>query len=148
MEPHKIEDLLEKYLAGNTSLDEEKKLRDYFTREKEIPENLREFKVLFSYFSAEKQKTAQTDVLLPKPRSYKWPVAAASIAAVVVALWFAQPFSSTVPASGDNSQMATENTKDLFMIMGSAVKESKKKLGYLNELNTTKNQLISKDLDK
>lgn len=148
MEPHKIEDLLEKYLAGNTDLNEENTLRNYFTNGENIPENLQEFKVLFSFFKSERKKTAQEEVLLPKPRSYKWLISAASFAAVIIILLMVQPFSPKQNNTGGNSQMATENTKGLFMIMGGAVKESRVQLSYLNELNTTKNQIISKKTSK
>ena len=51
---NKIENLLEKYFEGKTSLKEEKLLRKYFLRD-DIPEHLRVYKPIFGFFSEEHQ---------------------------------------------------------------------------------------------
>lgn len=50
MNTEKIEQLLEKYLDGETSLNEEEVLRDYF-RNKEIPQHLQSYRAQFGYLN-------------------------------------------------------------------------------------------------
>ncbi|MEZ4980653.1 MAG: hypothetical protein R2769_03515 [Saprospiraceae bacterium] len=54
MESNKITALLEKYFEGQTSLEEEKQLRDFFSKEN-IPEHLLPYKGLFNYFEVEQE---------------------------------------------------------------------------------------------
>lgn len=49
---HRIEKLLEKYFDGDTSLEEEKILKDFF-KEDSIPPHLASLKEVFNYFSTE-----------------------------------------------------------------------------------------------
>ena len=48
-----IENLLEKYFEGETSLEEEKSLRIYFTETLNIPPHLEKYQALFQFFTAE-----------------------------------------------------------------------------------------------
>jgi len=50
-----IEQLLEKYDNGETSLNEEQQLRDYFAQE-EVAPHLESYKVMFQYFNTTKQE--------------------------------------------------------------------------------------------
>ena len=55
MNTNGIEALLNKFFEGNTSLQEEKILRDFF-HGKDVPDHLRSHKSLFNYFSDEQQQ--------------------------------------------------------------------------------------------
>ncbi len=150
MERWQIDNLLEKYLAGETSLEEEVQLRNYFTKNEPLPSDLEEYRILFGFFKQEQQKTYESDVLLPQPQSYKWLMATASIAAILVAVWVLQPFASNPVGSVGNSKIATQNAQALFMMMGSVPETaSKKNLQYvsaLKELNITqKKEQIKED---
>ena len=50
----KIENILEKYFEGQTSLKEEEMLRNYF-QEKDIPEHLQKYIPLFRFFTEERK---------------------------------------------------------------------------------------------
>ena len=147
MEQQQINNLLDKYFEGETDLVEETKLRTYFANNKTLPPELEEYRILFSYFEAEEEKVYKGDVLLPKKRSYKWPIALSGIVAVVAALWLTQPFADEAAAdnSSRNSGIATENARSLFMMMGSVPEESREKLGYLNELEVLKISELSSE---
>lgn len=60
MNSQQIEKLLEKYFNGDTSLDEEKQLREFFAKEN-IPKHLLSLKAQFEYFSEEKKKNVLDD---------------------------------------------------------------------------------------
>ncbi len=52
-----IEQLLDRYFEGETSLREEQQLREYFQRA-DVPENLRPFQPMFRYFVQEQNKAS------------------------------------------------------------------------------------------
>ena len=60
MNSQQIEKLLEKYFYGDTSLEEEKHLRDFFAKDI-IPKHLLSLKPQFEYFSKEKKKNFLDD---------------------------------------------------------------------------------------
>lgn len=135
-----ISDLLEKYFDGETSIEEEKILKEYFLHTENIPEEWKEYKTLFSYFEVASEQTYERDILLPKKRSYRLPIGFSAVAAVIIAIFLWKP-AQEIPGTIENSDksiQATENARSLFMIMGEAPGESMEKLEYLNELNALK----------
>ena len=91
MELQKIKDLLEKYEAGETSLAEEKKLREYFKRN-EVPESLKPYQLIFGFSENETKKSYEKEIELPANKQdnrYLWTAIAASVI-LVVGLFFFQ----------------------------------------------------------
>jgi hypothetical protein len=82
MEFNKIEILLEKYFEGETSIAEEKELKDYFTSSNVAP-HLEQYQPLFGYFSLAKEQKFTPEVPL---HSIKRKVAWLSLAASVVVM--------------------------------------------------------------
>jgi hypothetical protein len=80
MELAKIEKLLEKYFEANTTIQEERILKDYFAGE-EVPAHLIEYKEMFNYFDNSSLETSKRSIQLTKKTiSLKW----LSIAAMLV----------------------------------------------------------------
>lgn len=78
-----IEALLEKYFEGETSAEEEKTLRQFFSS-REVPEHLRMYTPLFAYFDEEIRKAEGTKVVMPQRRIiFRW---VSGIAAAVLVL--------------------------------------------------------------
>jgi hypothetical protein len=86
MESINIEKILEKYLEGTTTLQEEATLKNYFTQGPVAP-HLQEYQTLFTYFAeAQKESYTKTIHLTPKKSPKKnryWLSVAASIALLV-----------------------------------------------------------------
>lgn len=99
--PKAIQDLLDKYLAGETSNEEEAELRIYFDKhDEDIPEDWKSYRALFSYIDFEKQslsslKTTPTSLAdnptkiqdVPKRRPIKllaWATAAIVALALII----------------------------------------------------------------
>jgi hypothetical protein len=86
-----IQLLLEKYFAGESSLDEEKQLKQYFTQT-DIVDELKQFKPLFQFLKEEKSIEMARKIELPKAvphlksRQWFWKAAAAAIALFVVSV--------------------------------------------------------------
>ena len=67
MELAKIEQLLEAYFEGQTSLQEEQQLRDYFAQQ-ELPAHLELYRPMFAGFQLAEQEEADFEIELPKER--------------------------------------------------------------------------------
>jgi hypothetical protein len=86
-----IQLILEKYFAGESSLDEEKQLKQYFT-EADVAHELKQYQPLFQYLKEEKNIKMARQIELPKPiphlksRQWFWKAAAAAIALLIVSI--------------------------------------------------------------
>lgn len=117
-----IEKLLEKYDNGETTLNEEKQLRAYFSQEAIAP-HLESYRVMFQYFANTKQETFTKKVEVKvQQRSYiyQW----ISVAAVIVILFGI----FTLYSGGDKTsfddltkeqQLAYNQTKEAFDLLSS-----------------------------
>lgn len=80
MESAKIEKLLDKYYEAETTLQEEKMLKDYFSGD-EVPAHLSEHKELFGYFNESSLETSTRSIELSKKTiALRW----LSVAAILV----------------------------------------------------------------
>ncbi|MBL4724796.1 MAG: hypothetical protein JKY73_05375 [Lutibacter sp.] len=83
MELANIEKLLEKYLNAETTIAEEKELKNYFANSNVAP-HLVEYQALFGYFSAGKnERFTKTIQLNSQKKSWKWLSVAASVVLLV-----------------------------------------------------------------
>ncbi|MFT4576571.1 MAG: hypothetical protein ACI9SI_001499 [Polaribacter sp.] len=83
MELYKIEQLLEKYLSAETSIQEEGTLKSYFLSGNVAP-HLQEYESMFSYFAISKAETSEKSIQLnTKKTNWKWLSVAASVAILV-----------------------------------------------------------------
>lgn len=58
-----IDDLLTRYYAGETTLDEERQLRDFFERTQPLPDHLRPHAALFGYVTQAQTEQPSTDLV-------------------------------------------------------------------------------------
>jgi hypothetical protein len=77
-----IDDLLNKYFEGNTTVEEENVLRDFF-RSEEVPKQLADCKPIFAYFDEEIQKMQGAANIPLKRRRFIYWAAAASILLII-----------------------------------------------------------------
>lgn len=79
MELSRIEQLLEKYLNAETTLQEEATLKNYFLSGNVAP-HLQEYEYMFSYFAISKAETSTKSIQLnTKKKNWKWLSVAASV---------------------------------------------------------------------
>jgi len=89
MDYNTIKELLDKYWEGETNLEEEQVLKNYFNSAN-VATDLEQFKPLFVYFKEEKKLTSKqnfgqlTEVSRARPLIPKWLMAAASILLLIV----------------------------------------------------------------
>jgi hypothetical protein len=154
MDSRKIEELLTKYWACETSLEEEKLLRQYFEGGN-IPAQFKETATLFQYFAESKKKSIEelsfdgakfAEPPLKKDgkvRSliYNSMRIAAGIAVLMIAIWFVRSEVRETDSAGlvdtyDNPQVAFEETKKALMIISKGIgkaEEETKKINLFNE---------------
>ena len=82
-----IQDLLNKYFEGETSLGEEKELKEFFRKTKLLPEEWKSYKQLFALFESEGKKTMPLKADIQKKKNAIWiAVIGISLAATVLIL--------------------------------------------------------------
>lgn len=143
MELSKIKSTLEKYLEGETTLEEEKVLKTYFSSENVAPE-LREYQALFGFFKTERQQIPHQKSKFPhRKKYYSWVGVAASIA-IIAGLFLFKPAEPTPDyGSIEDPQIALQKTKEALNLISQQMNNGKANLVYLHEIENTKNELIN-----
>lgn len=146
MELRKIEELIEKYEAGETSLAEEKSLREYFSSHK-VPAHLETYRFLFGYVKhAQSQQMPERKVVKSRRWDYVWTSVAASVILVMgLFLYQNKSFHASNQDLGTitDQELALQKTKETLRLVSEYMNEGTEDLVYLKEFNKTKNKFIS-----
>ncbi|RDI58122.1 hypothetical protein [Flavobacterium glaciei] len=151
MELAKIEDLLEKYFQGETSIAEENELRNYFSSSNVAP-HLEQYKPIFECFSLAKGRQFTPEISLPpRPRDKKRTVAWISIAASVVVLlgigtyvYYSTDVVNKNEDLGtyDDPQEAFRATQKALSLLSNNVNVGIESVLYIQEYQTTKDKIF------
>jgi len=154
MDSERMDELLNKYWKGETSLEEEEQLKSGF-REAPIPEQYKEAAALFRYFEEQKNKTL-TDISFEKdvikkiqaPKKGKIRILvyntlriAAGIVVLVLAVWLVRievrkSSPQEMTDTYDDPKVAFEETKKALMMISKSfgtAEEQAKKINLFNE---------------
>lgn len=139
MESNKVEQLLEAYFEGATTLAQEKQLRTYFTSDHVAP-HLESYSDMFTAFQKASQETYDIPIHLPKQKKpiYRWISGVA--AAVIVLIGLATQINTLkddVYTGNVSQEEGILKTKQALGLMGKMFTESTAQLGAVNEFNTT-----------
>ena len=152
------EDLLRKYWNCETSLEEEKRLREYFGND-DIPDQLKETASLFRYFEEAKKKSlsdvAFDDQVMRKvnPRQgqvrrlmYNSMRIAAGLLVVIVATWFIRTeVRQTIPQeivdTYDDPELAFEETKKALLMISKSFGTAEKQTRKINMFNEAQEEI-------
>jgi len=145
MDLKQVEELLEKYLDAATSLKEEEQLRAYFNSG-EVAPHLIEYQALFGYFNkARQEQYEEKEILLTTSYNRKvvfsWVGIAASIL-LVVGLFLNQSSQTHEFGTYDDPQVALQKTKEALNFLSQNLNSGKENLGYLQEFNNAKNEIL------
>ncbi|MDX6182484.1 hypothetical protein SGQ44_07540 [Flavobacterium sp. Fl-77] len=150
MELNNIENILEKYFQGETSIAEEKQLKDYFSSSN-VAQHLEQYQPMFGYFSQVKeQKSMQEIPLQTKKRNVAWLSIAASVAVLLAAgTFFYVSEKNTTPVVAqselgtyDNPEEALEATQKALALLSNNVNVGIESVQYIKEYEQSKNKIF------
>lgn len=145
MAPNKIEALLEKYDNGETTLQEEQQLREYFAQEDVAP-HLEPYRNLFQYFAQTKKEQLNDDVqLFPKANAikkytmYKW-LSVAAIAVLMIGFYFQTNQKRTIDELSQEELLAYNETMEVLSMVSAKFNNGKQTMGVLNLVSEKLNE--------
>ena len=143
MEINRIEELIEKYFEGNTSISEERELKVYFLSN-EIAPHLLKYKDVFVFYSNSKKEQFSKEIKLPlkSKRNTKWMTVAASfvvisIIATVVYLQLDTPKQEDLGTFNSPEEAFVETHKALQLV-ATNINSGMENVSYLEEYENTK----------
>ncbi len=146
MESNLVEQLVEKYFQGETSIAEEKLLKAYFSSNDVTPQ-LAKYQALFGYFETQKETQFEQKITLqPRKQFYvKWIGIAASFVVLFGLSTFyfypTQPKSVELGTFENPEEAYFETQKALFMV-SEQVNLGIKSVSHLNEYEKTKKSIF------
>ncbi|MBB4804315.1 hypothetical protein HNP37_004402 [Flavobacterium nitrogenifigens] len=151
MEPNKIEDILEKYFEGETSIAEENQLREYFSSPN-VAQHLEQYKPMFGYFSqAKEQKSTHEIPLQTKKRNVAWlSIAASAVVLLGIGTYFfvSEQKDTTAVASQtelgtyDDPEEALKATQKALALLSNNVNVGIESVHYIKEYEQSKNKIF------
>lgn len=163
MELNKIEDLLEKYFQGETSIAEEKELKEYFSSPN-VAQHLEQYKSMFGYFSQVKQQKstqelesfARTNEAFPllkvqdKKRNLAWlSIAASAVVLLGIGTYFYVSQKNATPVVAqtelgtyDNPEEALAATQKALALLSNNVNVGIGSVQYIKEYEQSKNKIF------
>lgn len=146
-EDAKIDKLLEKYLEGETTLNEEHILSEYFNHQEVKPEWMA-YKDLFTYFEDSKEVVPQvafTPLRRKKSRfEFFQKYAAIAMICLIGTMFYYQNQGSEELGTYDDPEVALHETKKVFDLISYHLNSSTSEMQYLNTLEQTKTKYINK----
>lgn len=142
MELGNIERLLEKYFEATATVDEERKLREYFSQE-DVATHLQQYRPMFNYFSNAREETYTKQVpLKPRVNHYKW----LSVAAAVVltfGIYFGKQYQDRKQRELEQAEYAYQETKKAFELLAENFGRGTEKVAYLKEFEEAKQKIYN-----
>ncbi|MNE26508.1 hypothetical protein D3C87_965220 [compost metagenome] len=151
MELNKIEDILEKYFQGETSIAEENQLKEYFSSSN-VAQHLEQYKPMFGYFSqAKEQKSTYEIPLQTKKRNVAWlSIAASAVVLLGIGTYFfvSEKNDTTAVASQtelgtyDDPEEALKATQKALALLSNNVNVGIESVQYIKEYEQSKNKIF------
>lgn len=150
MELNRIEDILEKYFQGETTIAEEKELKEYFSSPN-VAQHLEQYKPMFGYFSQVKQQKSTHEIpLQTKKRNVAWLSIAASVVVLLsIGTYFYVSEKNTAPVVAqselgtyDDPEEALKATQKALALLSNNVNVGIESVQYIKEYEQSKNKIF------
>lgn len=141
MELAKIENLLEKYLAAETSLKEENVLKNYFSQEN-IPTHLEEYKNMFNYFTNSSLEVSSKSISLPENKNRSILMKWLSVAAAVVFLVSIYSVNQINIAEKEEAKLAFLETQKALNLISLNLNKGNNAIAQLQIFEITQNKIF------
>lgn len=143
MELHRIEKLLDAYFEGNTSLEEEKILMNYFNNN-HVAEHLLQYKPIFVGLAAARRETTNKIFVVKEKKALKTPEKWKYAVAILLLLafgiggfYYSQPQMS---AEEKEALAALENSKKAMIFLSENFNKGKDQLSFVNQFEIAKDK--------
>ena len=139
-----IEQLLDKYLEGNTSIAEEKELKAYFNSN-DVASHLQHYKLMFGYFKNQEEELF-TKVLPLQPRKrnvVKWiSITASFVILFGTAIYYNSNVQNEDLGTFDNPEIALIETQKALEMLSENVSYGVESVAVLHEYNESKKTIF------
>ncbi|WP_027138763.1 hypothetical protein [Gaetbulibacter saemankumensis] len=131
-----IENLLEKYENGETTLKEEQQLKRYFSQET-VASHLEVYKPMFAYFLDNQKEQFTKDVPLKTKKVfyYKW-ISVAAVGVLMVGIYFKSSNNQSDDlGTFDDPELAYHQVTQSLEMISNQFNKGTSTVGYLNEFD-------------
>lgn len=136
-----IEKLLEKYDNGETTLQEEQQLKNYFSQETVAP-HLEMYRPMFAYFtkSSAEQFTKHVPLKTKSVIHYKW-LSVAAVGVIMFGFFFNSFVNNTDEYTQTEKELAYQQVKESLHFVSKQFNKGTEKVGYLDAIKTAGTQV-------
>jgi len=143
MELAKIEALLDAYFEGETSLEQESVLREYFASNNVAP-HLAAYQNLFVGLKAAQEEVLEREISLPTtsatPRKWWYSIAASAVVVIGVASLLMP--SNQLTAEEQEALTAFNETKETLLLLSKSFNKGTGELAVLDQFTQAKNLIL------
>ena len=139
MESKEIKELIDRYLAAETNLSEEERLRAYFSSEN-VDSSLNWAKMLFAF--SETAREEQLDLSSEPPSMFDWRRVAASVAIICVTSFGVYRLQKNHQQK--QMQLAYKQTKEAFDLIATQMNKGSSSVSYLGYYEKSVSSLLNK----
>lgn len=145
MESNNIRQLLEKYFDGETSIEDENALKNYFSSDTVAPE-FSQYKDLFGFYVAEQTLASTKEFTIKKESNIRQILSVAASVVVVLGIGFmllkTQSEETSDLGSFDDPEIALIETQKALALIGQNLNKGKESISYLNKYEINKNKIF------
>lgn len=143
MDSNKVEQLLEMYFEGETTLKQEQELHTYFTG-RTVALHLESYVGIFSAFAKAQQEKPSAPIILPSSKpNYKWLAGVAVVLLIAFGILTQNSFEDkNYSGTYKNQEVAVLKTKQALGMMSIMIQESTAQLRTVKEFENSTNRIF------
>lgn len=144
MELNEIEILIEKYFDGETTIEQENKLRTYFLSDN-VASHLQQYQAIFGFYADAKKEKAPV-IELRETRSFSWYSVAASVVILIgvgTFAYFNTQQNRQDLGSFNDPQIAFEQTQQALDLLSGKVNQGIQTVEYVDEYNVATDRIFN-----
>jgi len=142
MKPEDLDKLLEKYERAETSLQEERALKNHFAQQ-DVENDMQAYQSIFSAYQHEQKRTVPE---IKKPEKsqakFKWMKIAAVLIVIIAAGFIYKQYQYQQELKQQQAQEAFDQTKEVLELVATEFQKGKSNLILLKDINQTKDEFI------
>ena len=149
MELDRVEDLLARYFEAETTIAEEKKLKEYFARP-DVAAHLEQYRPMFGYLNSAKSERFTGKVPLKKStgvslkRLYPW-LSVAAVMVLMVGTYFGKDYYDQQQLEKQKAEYAYQETRKALAMLAENFNRGTEKVAYLNEFVEAQEKIYNKN---